>query len=174
MGDSTSTPLHLRKDQKLAPGDSSVRSIPLAQIMLPDHLLLRVSKGTVSGYRPRVVVNWPAYKFGVEAMLRAQALEGHIAARNGQGHRQTSTQATSQQWEAEEELCKAIIGFNVKDFSEVCGESSISEKSARDMWAWLSGLNKERAWAGMGSRGHEGMALQNLFSTSLGCAYDYA
>ncbi|PIL23128.1 hypothetical protein GSI_14437 [Ganoderma sinense ZZ0214-1] len=128
--------------------------------MLPDHLHLRVSTPMPPGRRPREIANWPAYKFGVEAMLRAHGLEEHIRVAAaapevpGQPRRTqvtctVSSQQSQSQWAAEEELCKAIIGFNVKDFSEIFGESPLGERSAADVWKWLSGLDKERAWAGM-------------------------
>ena len=128
----------------------------LAEIMLPDRFHLRVSRPVPPHSRPRAIANWPAYKFGVETMLRARGLEGHlrVAADEAGGrepHRTetNSSQQLQQQWAAEEEVCKAIIGFNVRDFSEIFGESPLAERSAAEIWKWLGGLDKQRAWAGM-------------------------
>ena len=133
----------------------------LAEIMLPDRFHLRVSRPVPPHSRPRAIANWPAYKFGVETMLRARGLEGHLrlaaveAEAGARDPRRTeanlmgSTSEQRQEWAAEEEVCKAIIGFNVRDFSEIFGESPLSERSAAEIWKWLGGLDKQRAWAGM-------------------------
>ncbi len=114
----------------------------VAEIMLPDHLLLRVGPSSDD----RVLANWPAYKFGVEEILRAYGLKGHIAEK-GDSRRSTEPE----QWEAEEELCRAIIVFNVKDFTEVFGglDLGLSEVSAGDIWRALSDMKKAQARPGM-------------------------
>ena len=110
--------------------------------MLPEHLLLRVVSPTTSQ-----LANWPAYKFGIETMLRARGLEGHIdispsIGPRGRIHLPTRVNRDMEQWEAEEELCRAIIGFNVKDFTEIFREWRLVENSVRDTWRWLTNLSK--------------------------------
>ena len=107
--------------------------------MLPDHLLLRVGTSTDLRGRP-LLANWPAYKFGVEMLLRAKGLEGHIE----EGGRRPLG-AESRQWQAEDDLCKIVIGFNVKDFSQIFEStpkpSSSTQMTAAAMWAELGSRN---------------------------------
>nr|VWP01942.1 N/A [Ganoderma boninense] len=113
------------------------------EIMLPDHLLLRVAEPeSKDGHRRRLLVNWPAYKFGIETMLQAYGLEGHLTG----GPSESS--ATREQWKAEEEVCTAIIGCNVKDFAEIFGDLRPA-KLVCQIWQWLSRLDKEEAPDGM-------------------------
>ncbi|KAI1796946.1 hypothetical protein LXA43DRAFT_495366 [Ganoderma leucocontextum] len=141
MDDSTSAQLFERRVGRGDAWQMPAKTFSVAEIMLPDHLLLRVAEGA-----RRVLVNWPAYKFGIETILRANGLEGHIAA---SGHLRLPRQVSQEQWAAEEELCRAIIGFNVKDFTQIFGSSRLSEKEVGEIWKWLSGLDKERMWHGM-------------------------
>ncbi len=139
---------------------ASTRKFSVVEMMLPDHLLLRVpvdnANSASPSYSPHELANWPAYKFGIETMLRSYGLEGHIA----EDPRTRLIQVSREQWEAEEELCRAIIAFNVKDFTPIFGGSRLSEKSAGDIWTWLSGMHKERVWSGMEKEGESECRFQ--------------
>ncbi|TBU33431.1 hypothetical protein BD311DRAFT_748576 [Dichomitus squalens] len=107
----------------------------IAELMLPDHLLLRATS-TADPEGKCMLGNWPAYSFGVEMLLRIRGLEGHLDEKKGR-----SSRVNADQWQAEEDLCKLVIGFNVKDFAEVFGSSllPIRETTAAAMWSELAG-----------------------------------
>ena len=119
-----------------APGEG----FNIAEVMLPDHLLLRVGPSSNSRGRQQLA-NWSAYKFGVEMLLRAKGLERHIKEGGGR-----CSGMDARRWQAEDDMCKVIIGFNVKDFMQIFGPELIPlsspEVTAAGIWSELEGQGK--------------------------------
>ncbi|EIW58263.1 uncharacterized protein TRAVEDRAFT_20326 [Trametes versicolor FP-101664 SS1] len=76
------------------------RTLPLSELIFPDHLQLR-GRGT-----------WKTYKRAVEAVFKLKGLERHLKL-------PAVCESSGSRWDEEEKLCRAIIFLNIHDMEHL-------------------------------------------------------
>ena len=85
--------------------------------------------------------NWREYKQAVETICRVAGVEDNLTyVWHPERH--------DKDWVACDELCKAIITLNVRDFPRY-GVSAGKETTAHDVWAQLVEIHSPKRWCGL-------------------------
>ena len=111
------------------------RSIP--DVFFPEHLRLSAAAG-----------NWPAYKHAVETVCRLKGVAGNLAVIRHYGPPDPRPEdidegRAREDWLAREELCKAIVTLNIKDFPAY-GVPVGEGVHARTVWARLCEIHRPK------------------------------
>ncbi|RPD64228.1 hypothetical protein L226DRAFT_376137 [Lentinus tigrinus ALCF2SS1-7] len=85
--------------------------------------------------------NWKEYKQAIETICRIAGVEDNLTPERHGGRQ-------DEDWAERDELCKAIITLNVRDFPRY-GVSAGKETPAHDVWAQLVKIHSPKRWCGL-------------------------
>ena len=129
----------------------------ILDVFFPEQLQLSVSTR-----------NWAEYKHAVETVCRLKGVDENLMANDAClfAHRKDFLQNEPDDWWVRDELCKAIITLNVKDFTRY-GVPAGENVPARTVWARLVEMHKPRPKKGWSVRLREWLGPMPLTSVEL-------